>query len=134
MIGILGLLGGLASVAGAAATAAASVTVAIWGVVAAVAPIILSALFSVLAWAWTTIFWPGLKHILEDWVTVVTVGVLGAFLWFGFIVQSQVFIGKSTRDLNQCRVQLAQVRKQRPPAPEPEPQFQLPFPFSIFKQ
>jgi hypothetical protein len=129
---LIGLLPGLLSLVSGAAAAAAQVTVAIWGFASAVAPSILAAVFGAVSWLWTTIFFPGLKDILDDWVTIVTVGALAVLLWFFIATHSVFMVNSKGRELNQCRTELAHVRKRAAPADEPELKLGLPWPLSMF--
>lgn len=80
-----------------------------------------------LVWVWQNVFWPGLKDILDDWVTIVTVATGAVFLYFAAIAGPRVELIGVKRNLNQCQVELAKTKRRLPP--EQAPSWELPWPF-----
>lgn len=121
-LGGAGVLGaawffGLMPVLGAAAQIVASV----------LAPI-LGAVVQGFVWMCANVFLPGLKDVLDDWVTIVTVAVAGTFLWFGAIAHGEMRVIKSQRETYVCQ---AELKKSRGNARQvEEPKFELPWPFT----
>jgi hypothetical protein len=74
------------------------------------------------------VLWPGIRDILDDWVTIVTVGALGAALWFGLEAQHIVELRKVERAQTACLDTLKRTRTRAPP-PVPEPTMELPWPW-----
>lgn len=50
-------------------------------VVSPILKFVAETLVACVKWSWNTIFWPGLKDILDSWVTILTVVVMGLMLW-----------------------------------------------------
>jgi hypothetical protein len=99
----------------------------IFSVLAAFLAPIFTAIGQGLVWVWQNVFWPGLKDILDDWVTIVTVLTLGAFLYFAAIAGPRVELMSAKRNLNQCQVELTKTKRRLPP--EQSPSWELPWPF-----
>lgn len=99
-------------------------------VTAALAPIVTAVVNGVI-WLveklWTNIFWPGLRDIFDDWVTVVTVVCMCTFLWFGAVAHTKVQIASAQHELGVCKVELAKAHKSMPETDAPK--WELPWPW-----
>lgn len=100
-------------------------------VIAAVLAPIAGAVSQALVYTLGHVIWPGLKDIADDWVTVVTVGLAFAALWFGLKTHYELRAAMDTRALAQCQASLTKARR---PAPNVQPPklelpFQLPIPW-----
>jgi hypothetical protein len=98
---------------------------AVANVLAAVLGPILKAVVEGVIWTWQNVLWPGLRDILDDWVTIVTVLLMGFLLWSILLARFEVQESRLERQVAACKVEL----KKRPPAPRraPEPQFRWPW-------
>ena len=95
--------------------------------VSAVLAPILGALSQGIVWFWQNVIWPGIWDILNDWVTIVTVLLMGAVLWFGVLARYEVKSIRLDKELSVCKVELDKARK---PLPQVEsPSWELPWPW-----
>lgn len=107
---------GILPIAGAAAN-----------VVSAVLSPILGAVSQGLVWLWQNVLWPGLRDILDDWVTIVTVALCGTVLWFGLVARYEVKSIRLDRELSACKIELDKAKKPLPRVTEPS--WELPWPW-----
>jgi len=115
---------GISAIIGLAVAAAKAIAAAL----EIVAPIF-AGLFQGLIWIWQSIIFPGVKDILDDWVTVVTVGSMGLMLWFGLAVKYEVQHKVDVRKLNACLADTNRTTRNKE-IEEPETDIQLPWPFN----
>ena len=108
---------GLMPVLGAAAQVAASV----------LAPI-LGAAVQGLVWVWQNVVWRGLRDILDDGVTVITVAVMAVLLWGWLAGTYEVRVHRLNKDLGACQTALVKAKRTIPKA-SPEPDFKFKWPW-----
>ena len=76
------------------------------------------------SWVGYNILGPGLKDILEDWVTVVTVLLMGATLWFYMDLKETRLEKRMQAQLTQCQMTVKTLKKcvgrPQPVAPAPK--------------
>ena len=64
-----------------------------------------------LAWVLNTIIGPGLRDILEDWVTVVTVLLMGLALWGYMDAKQELLERRMQAQLTQCQMTVKTLKK-----------------------
>jgi uncharacterized membrane protein YqhA len=94
---------------------------AIATVVAGVLTPILKAIVEGMIWLWANVFWPGIVDILDDWVTIVTVAVMGGMLYLAIVGGYEYQLALSERQTNVCQAALKKATAKQParkPAPK----------------
>jgi len=95
---------------------------AVANVLAAVLGPILGAVVQGIVWAWQNIIWPGLWDILDNWVTILTVVLMGGFLYLATASRYEVQEYFLERQIQVCEANLKKARKAIPPARRPAPE------------
>lgn len=108
-------------------TAVLNALVHVLGMVAPAIGVLLGGIMQGLLWLWQNVFWKGLKDILEDWVTILTVGAMGLTLWSYMAFRSEVVEYRLERRIAKCETALGKKRKNDLDFVREEPTWQLPF-------
>ena len=83
-------------------------------VLAVVSPLLVTAgkaLADAVTWVLNTIIGPGLRDILEDWVTVVTVLLMGLALWGYMDARQELLERKMQAQLTQCQMTVKTLKR-----------------------
>jgi hypothetical protein len=84
-----------------------------------IAAVVLDALFRAVGWLWATVLWPGLKDILDNLATIVTVALIVLSVYYGVLLDgSRKYAALQDRH-NACLVDLKKAKKKLTPAPQP---------------
>ena len=81
---------------------------------------VINGFLSAIIWTWSKVLWPGILDILDSWATILTVLIMGGFLWFGLVARYEAKLISKSYVISKCKE----------PVREPEPEFNLPWPFS----
>lgn len=92
---------------------------------------ILSALLQAVIWAWQTIFFPGLRNILTNITSILTVVTIVAGAWLWFAARYEIQHLRDQHTINRCINRIpAQSTKEEP---DDHVNFSLPWPLSILQ-
>lgn len=67
---------------------------------------------------WENIFWPGLKNIFSQMVTLITVVTMGVILYTAQDVRDDIMTNRIMNELSSCKTELRDIRKSIPRLPK----------------
>lgn len=111
---VAALLAGLSWIPGA------GVLLSIGTALLQIAAPLINGFLTLIIWLWSNILFPGLRNILSSLSSIITVVLMGCFLWFGLITRYEIKLAQKNYVVSKCSN----------PVSEPETDFTLPWPFN----